>query len=345
MNGHMRRTILKNVHGLFVTVYFCASIATAQTGVTIAGSAEDLTGAAVPGEALTLSEKASGQSWHATTNGEGRFRFTNVNRGEYALRGEAEGFRRNEIKLSVGNEAIDNIKLLMQVGGGREEVSVSAKLSQLDAPENNADSFNMNADFFASLPSQSQDVLGLVSNFLAPAALGNEGVSVVVDGMESSAMDEPADAIKRININKDPYSPEFRRPGAGRVEVTTRNGSRSRFDGDLAFYARNDLFDARNAFALEKPQLERNRWEASIGGPLPLRRARFFLSASRLTNDEEAIVNATTLQGSLITNVPTSQTVSNILGRADLRPRSGRNFTLVYTFRNNPQENRGVGGL
>jgi hypothetical protein len=324
---------------------FCAAVARAQNGVTIAGSAQDPAGAAIPGEALTLTGKATGQSRHATTNGEGRFSFANVAPGEYTLRGEAEGFRRAEIALSVGYERMNDITLPMRLGGNREEVSVSARLSQLDAPENNADAFNVNADFFAALPSQSQDIVGLVSNFLSPAATGSEGVSVVVDGMESTGMDEPANAIRRININRDPYAPEFRRPGSGRVEITTRNGSRSHFDGDAAFYARNDLFDARNAFALEKPHLDRNMWQASLAGPLPMRRARFLLSASRLTDDEDAVVNATTLQGPLLRNAPTSQTTNNVLGRVDFRPGSQRNFSLVYTFRDNPQQDRGVGGL
>ncbi|HXB74131.1 MAG TPA: TonB-dependent receptor [Candidatus Acidoferrales bacterium] len=341
----MRRTMPGKLRALLVSICFCAGVASAQDGVTITGSTQDPSGAAIAGEALTLTSKATSQSRHTATDREGRFSFADVVPGEYTLRGEAEGFRRAEIKLSVGNERMNDITLPMLLGRNREEVSVSARLSQLDAPENNAGAFNVNADFFAALPSQSQDIVGVVSNYLAPAAQGSEGVSVVVDGMESSAMDLPANAIKRITINRDPYAPEFRRPGSGRVEVTTRNGSRSYFDGNVAFYERNDVFDARNAFALEKPHLDRNTWDASLGGPLPFRRTRFLLSASRLTDKEDAVVNATTLQGPLLRNAPTSQTTNNVLGRVDFRPSAERNFSLVYTFSDRPAEDRGVGGL
>src|SRR5262249_7794389 len=211
--------------------------------------------------------------------------------------------------------------------------------------ENNADSINVNMDLIAALPSQSQDVVSVVSNFLSPAAQGIEGTSIVVDGIEGTALTEPADALKRIYINRDPYSAEFRRPGSGRIEVTTRNGSRGHFDGNLAFYARNDIFDARNALASEKPNLDRRLWEATLGGPLPIRRARFFLSASRLTNDEDAVVNATTLQGPVVQNFPTSQINTNVVGRADFRPDSDNTVSVLYNFHQNPQENRGVGGL
>ncbi len=336
---------MKTASLLLILALFSAGTASAQTGVIVSGTVEDQSGAVIPGERLTLTQKSTGQARETKSDGEGRFTFVNVPPGEYVLRGEAEGFKRFEKPVSVHSQPVTNVRVTMPVSSSEEVVDVSASGSRPDAPENNADSINVNADFIAGLPSQSQDILPVVSNFLSPGAQGVEGTSIVVDGVESSTLNEPTDAIKRIYINRDPYSAEFRRPGSGRVEVTTRNGSRSHFDGNLAFYGRNDVFDAKNAFAEEKPNLSRRLWEGTLGGPLPIRHARFFLSASRLSNDEDAIVNATTPQGQLIQNVPTTQITNNIAARADFKPAGDNTLTVLYDFRNNPQENRGVGGL
>jgi hypothetical protein len=336
---------MKTATLLLLLALFSDVAASAQTGVTVSGTAEDQSGAVIPGEKLTLTNKSTGQARETRSDGGGRFSFADVPPGEYVLKGEAEGFKRFEMPVSVHSQPVTNVRVTMAISSSEEVVDVSAAGSRPDAPENNADSINVNEDFIAGLPSQSQDILPVVSNFLSPAAQGVEGTSIVVDGVESSTLTEPTDAIKRIYINKDPYSPEFRRPGSGRLEVVTRNGSRSHFDGNLAFYGRNDVFDAKNAFALQKPSLDRRLWEATLGGPLPIRHARFFLSASRLINDEDAIVDATVPQGLLIQNVPTRQTTNIVIGRADFKPGSDKTFSVLYNFRNNPQENRGVGGL
>ena len=336
---------MKAARLLMLPVLFFGVIMSAQTGVNVNGSVEDPSGAVIPGAQLTLMNKATGQALAARSDGEGRFAFSNVLSGEYVLRSEAEGFKRLEMPVSVHNQPMTNVRATMPISTPEEVVDVSASGSRPDAPENNSDSVYVNTDFIAGLPSQSQDILPVVSNFLSPAAQGVEGTSIVVDGVESNTLNEPTDAIKRIYVNKDPYSAEFRRPGSGRLEVVTRNGSRSHFDGNLAFYGRNDIFDAKNALALQKPNLDRRLWEGTFGGPLPIPHARFFLSASRLTNDEDAIVNATTPQGLLIQNVPATQTTNNVIGRADFKPGSNNTFSIMYNFRNNPQENRGIGGL
>jgi hypothetical protein len=336
---------MKTTRFLLVAVFFAGVVMVAQTGANVSGSVEDQSGAVIPGARLTLMNKATRQAVVAKSDGEGRFVFPNMLPGEYVLKGEAEGFKGFEMPISVHNQAVTDLHVTMPISGTEEVVDVSASGSRPDAPESNANSININADLIAGLPSQSQDILPVVSNFLSPAAQGVEGTSIVVDGVESSALTEPTDAIKRIYINKDPYSAEFRRPGSGRLEIVTRNGSRSHFDGNLAFYGRNDVFDAKNAFAEEKPNLARRLWEGTLGGPLPISHARFFLSVSRLSNDEDAIVNATTSQGQVMQNVPTTQTTNILIGRADFKPVGDNTLTVLYDFRNNPQENRGVGGL
>ncbi len=335
---------MKQLCGIILAVFFCVA-AFGQAGVIVSGTTQDQTGAVIPGENVTLTNNATGQALNTQSDGQGSFSFTSVPPGDYVLKGEVQGFKAVEVQLAVRNRPLTDVAITMPIGDAEEVVDVSALSSQPTAADNNADAVQVNADLINSLPSQGQDILPVVSNFLSPAAQGPEGPSIVVDGIEGTDLNIPADSIRRININRNPYSPEFRRPGLGRVEITTRNGSRGHFDGSFAAYVRNDSLDARNAFAEQKAPLDRRLFEATLGGPFPVRHARFFVSASRLRGDESVLVNATTLEGKVTENVPTQQTNTNVLGRLDLRPNSANTISLVYSFHSLTGDNHGVGGL
>jgi hypothetical protein len=326
---------------LLITLF---SLGAAQRGVTINGTTEDETGAAVAAETLTLTSKATGESRKTTSDASGAFSFKDVAPGQYVLKGEAEGFKPARMNITVAAEPMTGIKMKMDVSIS-DEVTITSKQSEPVLPENNTGSIYLNSDSLGSLPSESQNVLSVIGNFLSPAAQGADGPSIIIDGAEGNDLSLPTAALKQVSINKNPYAAEYRRPGSGRVEVTTRNGSRGHFDGGIAFYARNSVFDARNAFALTKPDLNRQLFEGSLSGPMPFKRTRFFISGSRLVNDSSAVVNALTLAGPVVANIPTSLYTTNLLGRLDVRSDNPPVFTMLYAFYDQPERNNGVGGL
>jgi hypothetical protein len=57
------------------------------------------------------------------------------------------------------------------------------------------------------------------------------------------------------------------------------------------------------------------------------------------------VVNALTLDGPVIVNIPTSLYTTNFLGRIDVRSDNPPVFTMLYAFYDQPERNNGVGGL
>src|SRR5260370_29443502 len=61
------------------------------------------------------------------------------------------------------------------------------------------------------------------------------------------------------------------------VKLITKGGT-NEFHGTLFEFVRNDVFDARNTFALTRPKLRRNQFGGSAGGPITKHRTFFFAS-------------------------------------------------------------------
>jgi hypothetical protein len=322
-----------------------AGIWIVQGGVTVSGTAMDQSGALIPGEKFTLLNKKTGETHKTKSDDSGQFTFSNVMPGAYILRGEAEGFKPAELPITVGTEQMKPIKVEMEISIS-EDVTVNAKALQPELAENNADAVSFSMNLLGELPTQGQDVLSVLSNFLSPAAMDTNGPSIVVDGVEGGDLNVPTDAIKGVFINRNPYSAEYRRPGLARIEVITRNGYRKYYDGSFALYMRNSSLSARNAFAAQKPDLNLRLFEGHLSGPLPfVKRTTFFLSGNRLMDDETSVVNALTLSGPLTENVPTFKRNTTLLARIDIKPNKFNRISLNYNFSDQPERNRGVGGL
>ena len=89
----------------------------------------------------------------------------------------------------------------------------------------------------------------------------------------------------------------------------------------------------------------RRLFDAFLSGPLSAMRVSFFLSGERLFNDESAIVNARTLAGPLIENIPSLGRRARLLGRLEYYLNNNHKLDARYDFNNEVERNRGTGGL
>src|SRR5439155_2678818 len=175
-----------------------------------------------------------------------------------------------------------------------------------------------------------------------PAALATGGAKIIVDGVESSALEVPSSSVRRVYINKNPYSAEFGKTGKGRIEVTTRRGSFHQFRGALSLLFRNSVWDARNAAATVQPLSQRAIPELMLSGPLAPK-VTFFLAGRYSIDNENAVINAQTPEGRLIENFRIPMRKTWLLGRLDFRFTPTQTLTVGYQFKNKSQPNQGVG--
>src|SRR4029434_6856790 len=105
------------------------------------------------------------------------------------------------------------------------------------------------------------------------------------------------------------------------------------------------IFSARNAFAASVPSLDRHTVQATLGGVVPGRNASFYASGERFVNDESAVINAVTLSGPFVENVPTSQRHGTLFTRVQWWPNTLPTLSATYGYACQRFTNRESGGF
>lgn len=331
-----------------IRLILALSLASASltAGQAVEGMVVDPAGAAVPHAAVSLTSN-SGTGFTARTNDDGGFHFSDVPPGQYVLAVKAGRFTESTQTVLVDSKPL-TVKVELAIASAAETVSVSAQSSRLAEqsidPERNADRLNFDEQLLESLPAPGGDTINVVTAFLSPAAQGAESATIMVDGVETSAAALPASAIRRLRINRNPYSPQFRRPGKARVDVYTEEGSVRRLRGGFGITARNSLFDARNTFAPLKSDMDRMMFDGNFTGPVVRNRSSYYVNLEHYTNNDMAVVNARTLAGPVRENVLTPERRTRVLGRFETKG-EGHQTSVQYGWLNLSDRNHGTGGL
>ena len=279
--------------------------ASAQTGnSSVRGTVVDQQGNVVVGATVTLTSPEKNFSRTQTTTESGSYLFNTVPPGAYRLEVEAKGFKKAvlaDVQARVDTPLEVNVPL--EVGDITEAISISAGET---APLNTTDATIGNtfeSRRIQELPLNARNVVGLLSlqpgvtragavnggradqsNITLDGVDVNEqqrGVDVVTDEAFASVLRVTPDSVQEFRvITTNPNAEQGRSSGA-QVSLVTRSGT-NQFHGVLYEYHRNTVTTANDFFnnkaGVPRPQLLRNIFGGTIGGPIKRNRAFFFYS-------------------------------------------------------------------
>ncbi len=128
---------------------------------------------------------------------------------------------------------------------------------------------------------------GVPENERANEAISVNGLRVtdnnfLLDGLDNNEFGlggvvvlPPPDAIQEFSTEENGMSAEFGRGGAA-INVALKSGT-NQIHGDVYEFVRNDVFDARNFFEINRAPFRRNQYGFSLGGPIKKDRTFFFI--------------------------------------------------------------------
>lgn len=312
------------------------------------GTITDPSGASVRDCMVLLVGKAGDALQEARSDESGRFHLAPVSPGEYFLDIAANnGFAAIRLPLHVSSGTLVPIAIRLRLLAVDATVNVADEPSGVNTDAaSNGDQATANSQMIEKVPVLDQDVVSTFTPFLANSSVGSKGITLVVDGIEMKGAGVSMSAIKSVSINNDPYSPEARSPGKGRIEITTKTGT-AKFHGSLNFTFRDSSIDATTHFALVPPVEQKRIYEGSVTGPLGRGgKDTFLISGSRQEDNLESIVHATDATDTVITqNVATPVHTTLFAARVarDLSPT--HRISVQYNVEDVISRNLGVGGV
>ena len=181
------------------------------------GSVVDPSGASIPNAQVTVSQGANVLG-ETKTDAVGAFRLANLIPGNYQLAVHADGFVDAHLQASVADRKSNAVRVVLQIAVQAETVTVAGAnvplVSTATSDNQNANTIDRNA--LDRVPVFDQDYITAMSRFLDDNAIGTNGVTLVVNGIEANGPGVTPCAVQEVRINNNPYSARFSRPGRAR---------------------------------------------------------------------------------------------------------------------------------
>jgi hypothetical protein len=308
----MKARLVKGVVAGLLTMC-CAGALLAQGTSSIRGVVSDQQKGVIPSAKVTLTSKDGGAARSGVSTAAGEYTFLQMRPGTYELTVEVPGFvsrKFADIQLLVDTPA--TLDVSMDVAASTSTVTVEAEAAQLntvDASVGNAfEELKIQA-----LPLQTRNVVQLLS--LQPGVTQTGEVmgarrdqnNITLDGVDindnqnplsglngtggaqgfngssnsgfTPALPIPLDSMQEFRVTVAGQGASAGHSSGGQVSLVTRSGT-NLMHGSAYEYNRNTDYTANSFFnnlsGTPRPQLVRNQFGASLGGPIKKNRIFYF---------------------------------------------------------------------
>lgn len=287
-----------------------------QSGTTsLHGIVSDANGAVLPGATVVLKDPQTGFTRTVRAESDGIYQFLQIPPSAYTIEVVAPGFvrlKKENMRLQVSSPATLNFTL--QVAGTTVEVEVTSEaplVNTQDASIGNA----FNSRQLLDLPSEGRDPVSILSLQPGVAYIGSQvdqtndsrggsvagarsdQTNITWDGLDNNdqlmgnafqgALRSTLDSLQEFRVTTNSGNADEGRSSGAQVSLVTKSGT-NHFHGSLYEYNRNSVGEANDWFNKaaqistgqpnRAPQLIRNTFGATIGGPVKKERLFFFLA-------------------------------------------------------------------
>jgi hypothetical protein len=281
---------------LFALMYMAAPILRAQsTFGSIRGTAQDVSGAVVPGTQVTLHSIDENTDRVVETDGSGNYTLENVKAGKYSIRGRHDGFADTVIDgITLAARQDMRFTLTMAIAAQATTVQVTSSATEINTEnatvgdsKGTKDIGQLPLNFRASTTSPlaalatsanvqqdsqgnftiggaTTDMIGFSVDGISSVNVFQSGVALGVNAPGSNPYPS-SEGIAELKVTAFNNNAEFSQ--VGDVTFTTKGGT-NQFHGSLFEYLQNDALNAHVYNFPEKAPERFNTFGGSVGGPL-----------------------------------------------------------------------------
>jgi len=271
---------------------------------TITGTVTDASGAVVPDAKVTLTENDTGLVLQSVANKGGVYVFSPVKIGNYTVTASAPGFSTASLPglvLNLNQRLSADVKL--QAGNVAQTVTVNSGVAQLLETQQSSTGQVISSRVINDTPLNGRNYV-FIAQLTAGVTQSNgsrgegkgdfnangqraEQNNFLLDGVDnnSNAVDflngasfvvkPPPDALAEFKVQTSNYDAQFGHSAGGVINASIKSGSNG-LHGNLWEYWRNDVLDAVDYFAQNKPKYRQNQFGGTIGGPILKNHLFFF---------------------------------------------------------------------
>jgi len=303
--------------GLAVTVFLAtpapmAAQATISTG-SVQGTVVDPQGAVVPGAKITITNKATRQSFQTSTTTTGTYNLSALAPGDYKVRIEAKGFKTKELPVTVQVGVISPANVGMELGSESVVVTVEANTLRVNTEQATVQDV-VTYEQIEQLPVNGRNFLDLAT--LEPGVQIQDGATfdptkngfssisfggragrtarIELDGLDISdetvgttTQNVPLSALQQFQVSQSTLDLSTELTSSGAVNITTRSGTNN-IHGQLFYYGRSNQTSAR--IAPRPLDFGRKQFGGNFGGFFIKDKLFYFLDAERTSQSLQSPV-------------------------------------------------------